>query len=156
MPLGQPPLPAGTIAVIRQWIANGALPEAASQVDVMPMQIRAIAPSPGESVPASHAEILLQADGELSLATVNPQSVELVRSGGDGSFEEGNEVRMAPVHVEVRSLAPTVLAISLADGSWIADTYRLTLPGDSAAPVRDSEGIPAARISLQFSVGGAQ
>src|SRR6185295_10328351 len=106
MPLGQPPLPAATIAIIRQWITNGALATAAA-MDVMPMQIHAVTPSADAPLVAAGAPILLNA------ATVNDSSVVLTRSGGDGSFSEGNEVRVQPIHIEVRSLDPTVLAISL-------------------------------------------
>ena len=153
MPLGQPPLPAATIAIIRQWITNGALATAAA-VDVMPMQIHAITPAAGESLAPAGSEILLQAAGELNAATVNDSSVLLIRSGGDGSFSEGNEVRVQPIHIEVRSLDPTVLAISLDGGAWISDSYRFSISGQGDARVMDHDGLPAGNFTLQFSVGG--
>jgi len=153
MPLGQPPLPAATIAIIRQWITNGALATAAA-VDVMPMQIHAVTPSADAPLVAAGAPILLQAAGELNAATVNDSSVVLTRSGGDGSFSEGNEVRVQPIHIEVRSLDPTVLAISLESGAWVADSYRLSISGHGDARVMDRDGLPAGDFTLQFSVGG--
>ena len=153
MPLGQPPLPAATIAIIRQWITNGALATAAA-VDVMPMQIHAVTPSADAPLVAAGAPILLQAAGELNAATVNDSSVVLTRSDGDGSFSEGNEVRVQPIHIEVRSLDPTVLAISLESGAWVADSYRLSISGHGDARVMDRDGLPAGDFTLQFSVGG--
>ncbi|HVY83025.1 MAG TPA: hypothetical protein VG994_18720 [Steroidobacteraceae bacterium] len=155
MPLGQPPLPAATIAAIRQWIANGA-PQPEALTDVMPMQVRAIAPPRGEALSLAQPEILLQASGTLDIATLTRSSVVLVRSGGDGSFGEGNELAMGPVQIEVRSLQPTVLALKLPAGNtFVPDRYQLTLAGHGAQPVRDREGLAIGDFVLQFSVGGA-
>jgi len=153
MPLGQPPLPASTIAVIRQWIANGA-PKAQGVVDVMPMQVRAVAPQAGQMLDPTQQEILLEAAGTLDVATLTNDAVTLVRSGGDGAFGDGNDVAIAPVHIEVRSLQPTVLALQLAPGStFVPDRYQLTLSGQGAHPVRDRDGLAIGELVLQFSVG---
>jgi hypothetical protein len=154
MPLGQPPLPAATIAVIRQWIANGALQQVAPP-SLVPMQMRSIVPGEQEALVPERGEILLQAEAELNVATVSAASVTLIRSGGDGSFTDGNEIVVQPIRIEVRSLTPTVLAIRPAEGSWIADRYRLTIAGHGAVRVMDHEGIPIADFSVEFSVGGA-
>ena len=154
MPLGQPPLPAATIAVIRQWIANGALQQVAAP-SVMPMQIHSIVPAEGEVLVPERGAVLLQAAGELNVASVNSASVTLIRSGGDGSFAEGNELRVQPIQIEVRSLAPTVLAIRSAEGTWIPDRYRLTISGQGAARVMDRDGVPVGDFSVDFSVAGA-
>ena len=106
------------------------------------------------SLASSGGEILLQATGELNAATVNDSSAVLVRSGGDGSFSEGNEVRVLPIHLEVRSLDPTVLAISIAGGTWTPDRYQLSIAGHGDARVMDHDGLPAGDFTLQFSVGG--
>jgi hypothetical protein len=154
MPLGQPPLPASTISVIRQWIANGA-PNAQALTDVMPMQVRAVAPTPGEMLNPEQPEILLEAAGTLDAATLTNASVALVRSGGDGSFGDVNDVAMAPVQIEVRSLQPTVIALRLADGNtFVPDRYQLTLASRGAQPVRDGEGLAIGDFVLNFSVGG--
>ena len=150
MPLGQPPLPASTIAVIRQWIANGA-PKPQGIVDVMPMQVHAVAPPPGQVMNSKESEILLEAAGTLDVATLTDSSVALIRSGGDGVFGDGNDVVVAPVKIEVRSLQPTVIAVKLADGSaLVPDHYQLKLMG-----VRDRDGLAIGNFALQFSVGGA-
>lgn len=154
MPLGQPPLPQSTIAVIRQWISNGAA-QAVASVDVTPMQVRAVEPLVGQPLSAERGEILLQADGTLDISTVNDASVVLIRSGGDGSFSEGNEVALGAVHVEARSLEPTVLALRVPEGTLVQDTYQLTLSGHGDGPVRDTTGLAIGNFVLQFSVGGS-
>jgi hypothetical protein len=156
MPLGQPPLPAKTIAAIRQWIANGA-PQAQGVTDVMPMQVHAVAPPPGQTLNPAQPDIVLQAAGTLDVATLTNSSVSLVRSGGDGAFGDGNDVAMGPVQIEVRSLQPTVLALKLAAGNtFVPDRYQLMLSGHGAQPVRDRDGLAIGDFVLQFSVGGAQ
>jgi hypothetical protein len=153
MPLGQPPLPPATIAIIRQWIANGALQQVAAP-SVMPMQVRPIVPAEGEALVPDHGEVLLQAAGELNVASVSAATVALMRSGGDGSFMEGNEIVIQPI-IEVRSLMPTVLAIRSADGSWVADRYRLTISGHGIAAALDQGGVPIGDFSVDFFVRGA-
>jgi hypothetical protein len=154
MPLGQPPLPASTIATIRQWIANGA-PKAQGVIDVMPMQVSAVAPPPGAMLNPAQPEILLEAAGTLDVATLTNAGVALVRSGGDGTFGDGNDVAMGPVQIEVRSLQPTVLALKLAAGSaFVPDRYELMLSGHGTQPVRDRDGLAIGDFVLQFSVGG--
>lgn len=153
MPLGQPALPQATIDVIKQWIQSGAAQSVApAQIDITPMQVHAIDPSPGQNLDSTR-EILLQADGTLNLATLNNASVALVRSGGDGTFSDGNEVNLGAVHVEARSLDPTVLALRLDREALVPDSYRLTLSGSGAQAVRDTSGLAIGEFVLQFTVG---
>jgi hypothetical protein len=155
MPLGQPPLPQATIAAIRQWIANGAPQATALQVDVMPVQIRAVEPLPGQKLNPAR-ELLLQAGGTLDMATLTTSSVSLMRSGGDGTFGDGNEIDLGAVHVEARTLEPTVIALKLDSSVLVPDTYRLTLSGHGAQPVRDTAGLAVGDFVQEFSVGDAQ
>jgi hypothetical protein len=154
MPLGQPALPQATINVIRQWIANGAPATASSAAAVvMPMQLHAIAPAFSEKLDAQHPQILVQADGEIAVSSLNSQSVVLIRSGGDGAFDNGNESQIAPLHFEVRSVHPTVLAIQPESGEWTADDYRLVIKGSGVTAVKDTDGLPVGELSLSFTVG---
>ena len=157
MPLGGPPLPQATINVIRQWISNGAQATAsAAPSAVMPMQLHSVLPAVAEATLTPNSEVLVQADGELDASTLSAQSLQLVRSGGDGSFSEGNESVVLPIHLEVRSLNPTVLAIKLENGAWAPDSYRLTIAGHGPAPVTDIEGLAVGDFSTEFTVGVAQ
>jgi hypothetical protein len=93
--------------------------------------------------------VLVQADGELKISTLSVENVRLVRSGGDGTFGDGNEVQIGAVRIDVRSLDPTVLAIGVENGSWVADRYQLTISG------QDREGLPVADFAMQFNAGGS-
>src|SRR5262245_7183657 len=61
MPLGQPPLPADTIAVIRQWIANGAQNDSAAAASAKPVTatwtLAAIAPQANDVLSAPPTEL---------------------------------------------------------------------------------------------------
>ena len=153
MPLGQPALDQATIDTIRQWITNGAQPASmAAPMSLAPMQIRAITPLAGETLTQSPAAIVLAANGELDIPSLTSASVSVVRSGGDEGFDEGNEVEIQGVQIEVRSLEPTVLALTLSDGAWVPDSYSLTVSGQGSAGARDRSGQTIEDFSLQFSV----
>jgi hypothetical protein len=156
MPLGQTPLPQATINVIRQWITDGAQPAAAGVSAPAALKIRAIAPLQEESLEVAPREILLAASGELDVGSLDASSVSLQRSGADGGFAEGNEVPIQNVQITVRSLDPTVLALTLTDGAWVPDTYQLNIAGHGATPATSRSGAPIADFILQFNVGAAR
>ncbi len=166
MPLNQPPLPQSTIDVIRQWITDGAQASAALVRSSGPMQLRAVTPLVDGSLPMasmdSAGEIVIVADGELDVSSVNAASVTLTASGGDGTFNDGDETSIGNLRIVVRSLNPTVLAIRPAGGNLAADTYQLTIAGTGSTAVLDLSGAAidgagtGARGSdfvMQFSVG---
>ncbi len=125
MPLGQPPLPQATINVIRQWIADGAQRGAApASATSAALQLQATTPLDGEVMSQAPREILVQASGELDTTTLDASTVALRRSGGDGTFGDGNESVVAGVTVSLHSLDPTVLAISIPSGQWVARCLR--------------------------------
>jgi hypothetical protein len=140
MPLGQPPLPQATIDVIREWIANGAPAGATVQSASIP-QLRATMPVDGDELAQPPREILVEADGEIDVAALIAAGVSLKRSGGDGTFGDGNEVTVEALATSVRSLQPTVLALSLPSDKWVPDAYELAFSDD---------------FILQFRVGSIQ
>lgn len=139
MPLNRPPLPQATIDVIRQWIAEGAQRNATTATS-KPAMLTAVTPASDEILAAAPREILVTASAALDVNLVNASSVVLIRSGNDGSFEEGNEVALAPLHLEIRSFDPTVIAITLPAAQWVTDSYQLTIAGAGPAPVADIGG----------------
>ena len=166
MPLGQPPLPQATIDVIRQWITDGAQASAAIMAANGPTQLHAVTPLNDGNVSMSSTDnggaIVVAADGELDVSSVNAASVTLTASGGDGTFSDGNETSIDHLTIVVRSLNPTVLAIRPATGNLAADTYQLTIAGSGSTAVLDLSGAPidgagtGARGSdfvMRFSVG---
>jgi len=54
-------------------------------------------------------ELLVAANGELNVTQLEAGAVTLVRSGGDGTFDDGNEITVEGLRVSIRSLAPTVV-----------------------------------------------
>ena len=161
MPLGQTPLAQATIDVIRQWITDGAQRGAAALQGPVTMQLHATTPLDGETLAQPPREILIQAGGELDLTSLNAASVSLKRSGGDGTFGDGNEVTLDGVSIGVHAQQPTVIALALPRGAWVPDLYELTLAGNSSPAVLDRNGVPidgaglgtsGSDFTLQFTV----
>lgn len=179
MPLGGPPLPDDAIAAIRQWIQDGAAAPRVAQA-LVPSPATAAAtmlepvfPLDSERVnfralgfpDAMSGPIVIAADAELDVSTLQAWGVSLVRSGGDGRFDDGNEIDTGPVTIELRVLGPrTVFAVS-PPGPWSVDRYRLTISGSGPLPVRDrmtqvidgdADGVPGGDFVLEFDVGSAE
>jgi hypothetical protein len=164
MPLNQPPLPAATIAVIRQWIANGAPSGAASgtstKTGFASAQLTPIQPVNGEVLPASSREIVISSNVELDTSLLQAGLVTLRASGRDGEFDAGNE-SVVPADVKVRSQQPTVLAITPLLDALPADTYELRISGSDPVALADFEarsidgdgnGTPGGDFVLRFTV----
>ncbi len=140
MPLGGPYLPQATINVIRQWITDGAQPTAAGGGVAVFTSLQAIAPLTDQSLALPPRELLVAADGELNVSQLEAGAITLIRSGGDGSFDEGNEVAVGNLQVTVRSLAPTVMAIQVPATAWAADRYELRIAGQGPFAVTNRTG----------------
>jgi hypothetical protein len=156
MPLGGAPLPQETIAVIRQWILEGAQAPAES---LMPTSLHAAWPVEGAALRESPS-IVVAASSTLDTTVLTAGTLTLRRSGGDGVFVDGNEIEMS-AEVELRSLSPTVFSIAAAGLEWPSDRYELRISGRaplavtdlSAMPVDgDSDGIAGGDFVLTFEV----
>ncbi len=156
MPLGGPYLPQSTIDVIRQWILDGAQPGAAALGASTAPQIRAIAPLPDQRLTQPPRELLVAVDGELDVTQLEAGAVTLMRSGGDGSFDEGNEQAITQIQITVRSVAPTVLAIEVPEDSWSADRYQLRIAGQGGVALTSRAGAVIDDFVLEFDVESAQ
>jgi hypothetical protein len=156
MPLGGAPLPEATLAVIRQWILEGAQPPAES---ALPTSLRAAWPIPGASLKRL-SSIVVAADSELDTTVLAAGVIALSRSGGDGVFGNENDVRIA-AEIQLRSLSPATFTIEPRNGEWPADTYALRISGGaplaitdlSAVPVDgDADGMPGGDFMLTFEM----
>lgn len=166
MPLNQPPLPPATIAIIRQWIADGAQADAtmaSAKPSAATVSLDAVVPLPNERV-HTLGEIVLSANALLDLALLQSGVVTLRASGLDGSFEEGNE-QAIPLSIAVRSAAPTVLALTPLPGSLVDDAYELRISGGPPVAMADAggelidgdgDGAPGGDFVLQFTVESAR
>lgn len=168
MPLNLPPLPQETIAVIRQWITDGAANtmaaggSAKSRFELV--QLTAISPARNETVPAPVRDVVITSNVELDTSLMQSNLIELRASGGDGSFDSGNE-HDVPVDAVVRSNFPTVLAITPRVAPLAADSYELRIRGTDpvamadlqARPIDgDGDGAPGGDFVLRFTVEMAQ
>lgn len=164
MPLNAPPLPASTIAVIRQWIANGAPAGTASglmtKTGFAAAQLTPVSPATGEVMPASTREIVISSNVELDTSLLQAGLVTLRASGGDDEFDAGNE-HFVPAEVEVRSQQPTVLAITPQLQALPPDTYELRISGTDPVALADfdarmidgdGDGSPGGDFVLRFTV----
>lgn len=163
MPLNAPPLPPATIAVIRQWITDGAVNsavDASAKSRFELTQLTAISPVSGEAMAVTSRDIVVAANVELDTALLQSELITLRASGGDGEFESGNE-RVVPVRVAVRSRQPTVLAISPRFGVLSPEVYELRISGteplalaDYSARIidGDGDGTPGGDFILRFTV----
>jgi hypothetical protein len=162
MPLDQPPLPQSTIAVVRQWIAEGAVADTAmsQKRTASSVQLTAIAPQSDEILHASPREIVLSANASLDLALLQADLVTLRASGGDGAFDDGNEV-IIPIARSTRSATPTVLTFELSLARAPVDLYELRVRGSPPLGVADvngtlldgdRDGVPGGDFVLRFAV----
>jgi hypothetical protein len=89
MPFGGPPLPATTIAFIRQWILNGAQRPAAALVPTIPqMMVASSFPANGDVLDAPPARLVISMTEPLAVNRVDTSSVRLERlvpTTGDGA-----------------------------------------------------------------------
>ena len=163
MPLNGPPLPAETIAVIRQWISDGA-PQSAS-VPAMSSQTKAatldaVWPLPDSVMRESARVVVLSASTTLDTTILDAGVVTLRRSGGDADFMNGDE-QVLHASIVVRSSSPTVLALTAPASEWMADRYELRVSGGSPLALADlasrpidgdSNGEPGGDFVLRFTV----
>jgi hypothetical protein len=140
MPLGGAPLPAETIAVIRQWIAAGAQ---ASAIDVgagKATKVISAWPPEGSSV-AQAPVIVLGAETELDTTLLSAGTLILRRSGGDQDFSNGNESTLS-AEIRLRSLTPTVVEVRAPSHEWVADRYELRVSGGAPLALTNLSSLP--------------
>jgi hypothetical protein len=137
MPAGLPPLPQSSIDVIRAWIAAGAQQ---GTLSAAPIRVTSLVPSPGATEATLPAAITAVFDRELNAPSVTTATFVLQRSGGDGSFTQGNEVAVTAQSIAVPPANATSAAMSLTGVTSVNDTYRVTLLGTGPATILDLGG----------------
>ena len=113
MPFGGPYLDAATIAVIRQWISDGASRPAA--VAPAAFEVSAIVPATGEMLAESPARIVIEFGAELDQTRIDSSSLRLEAVPADGAVNESP----APV--------PVALAVPAGDPRALMVTPRALL-----------------------------
>ena len=128
MPLGGPPVPQATINFVRQWITDGAVPNSGGPPNVPPVVVSLI-PDPDSVVGSFPSDITAGFDQDIDASTINDMTFTLIRSGGDGTFGDGNEEVITPASVALSGMNPRLAVMDLTGVSTIEDRYQITLHG---------------------------
>jgi len=154
MPYGEPPLPAATIAVIRQWIVDGALQSAAAASGRSFAAIAAT-PAPQDVLFESPPRIVVAFSAELDQTRIDASSVRLERVLGS----DPSATRRIPVALAVPQGNPRALMIEpstpLADGRYRLvvtpppDTGLSSIGGDRLG---GSTATPAGVVVTEFEL----
>jgi hypothetical protein len=130
MPFGGPPLPAATIAVIRQWITDGAAKAPAAAT--APFAVVAAVPARGEVVLGAPARVVVAFSRELDQTRLDADSIRVERVSAAG-------VDVVPATLRMAHGAPATLLVEPArafgDGH-----YRVIVPGPPATGVAGLSG----------------
>ena len=79
-------------------------------------------------------------DRALDATSVDSTTVLIQRSGGDGTFGDGNEVTITPVSVTVPAANTKTIVVDISAAPPTEDVYRVTLVGTGATMIRDLSG----------------
>lgn len=156
MPLGGPYLDVATIAVIRQWISDGALRSSAAAV--MPsFKLVTSSPANGEELTAMPAQLVLAFSRELDATRIDRMHVHL------GRLQEDEAAAMTDLAVDARVLAvnPRVLVVSpraaLASGRYVLQIDAAALADTSGVPLGGAgKDTAASGIRIVFATGEAR
>ncbi len=139
MPADEKYLTQEQVDVIRQWITDGA--QRTGGGNPTPPTVTALSPSPGSTLSTGPATITATFSKGIDAASVTTSSFVLIRSGGDGTFGDGNEVSITPVSVNAPS--PTTATMDLSGASLVDDIYQVRLAGEGPAVILESTGVSA-------------
>jgi hypothetical protein len=76
-------------------------------------------------------------DRELDVSTVNSMTFVLTASGGDGTFNDGNESVIAPTAITTPAMTPMSATMNIAAAALADDTYRVDILGSGASVLLD-------------------
>jgi hypothetical protein len=135
MPFGGPPLPAATVATIRQWVTDGAQ-RATAMASVTALAVAAVVPAPGDILLERPTVIVLEFNRELDATRIDESSVELLRIVAG----RGGEITL-PIAVELRVPRVNPQALLVTPRSPLANgRYRVVVPGEPATGLADLDG----------------
>ena len=148
MPLNAPALPRATIDVIRQWISDGAIDDrllASGRI-----RVTSLSPLPESVLDPAPTQIIAVFDREPDASTVNANTFILEASGGDMTFGDGNEVRIAAASITVPPANPKTAVFDLTSIALADETYQVRLLGSGASMILDLDA-----NALDGKFGGA-
>ena len=158
MPLGGPPLPQDTIDFIRQWVSDGALPDSTDALALAP-RVTSMSIENDASLHRMPDAVSIVWTSAVDSNSFNEATVSLLRSGGDGSFNEGNE---SAISVSVaKSSSPYMTTLLINDLNSIEDTFQLRITGEGDVYARgtdannidgDGNGLPGGNFIRRFTI----
>jgi hypothetical protein len=135
MPCGEAPLSQATIDVIQLWILQGAIDDRFPSP--APIRVTALSPAPGDVLSNSPAQIVVMFDRELDATTVNGTTFILEASGGDGTFDDGNEILISASSITTPPVMPRSATFSLSGAALTSDTFLVRLLGSGPSIIMD-------------------
>ena len=148
MPFNAPPLPQATIDVIRQWISDGAIDDRLTASG--PIRVTSVSPLPDSVLDPAPTQIIAVFDREPDASTVNANTFILEASGGDMTFGDGNEARIAAASITVPPANPKTAVFDLTSIALADETYQVRLLGSGASMILDLDA-----NALDGKFGGA-
>jgi len=156
MPLGGPPLPQSSIDLVRAWIAEGAPAPAGASGTADVFRVVTTIPAADAQVvaPVEALHVIFNADVDATL--VGAAGIRIEASGGDGVFDNGNEVRVPLADVRVSAVNPRMLTVRPV-APLSGDRFRLVLGASAGIALADVgahvlDGDADGRAGGEFSV----
>lgn len=158
MPFGEAALPDATLAVISQWISDGAQPPqtAAIGAERERFRVESVFPSDGDVLDAAPERIIVAFNGMLDVTRLNAGTLRLLRaqSADDAQFGDPE----VPADVAASPENPRILIMTPRDPLWNG-SYRLLIDANrdladvSGHPLeRDVGAVPAPSLEVTFVV----
>ncbi len=158
MPLGEPPLPSATIAMIRQWITDGALqtaqaslsPDKAQADKTQALQVITTSPAPSAAIDFSPRQVIVNFDGEINASTIDANSIRLIRIAdtADAQLIASTAV-VNPDNAQTLVITP---AAALVPGN-----YRLTIAANAGSAIADMQFRALQQdFTFEFTVAAVQ
>ncbi|HEU4619418.1 MAG TPA: hypothetical protein VFV10_15380 [Gammaproteobacteria bacterium] len=137
MPLNGTPLSQADIQTIRQWILDGAQAPMAAAPATAPIRVTTLSVVPDSTLSQLPMSIMVAFDRPVDASSIDTNTFVLERSGGDGTFEDGNEVLIAATSITVPAANPSSAVMDLSTAQSVPDTYRVTVVGAGASAILD-------------------
>lgn len=131
-------LPQTSIDTIRQWITDGAIDDRVPAA--APIKVTTLSPAPLAVLAAPPAQLIAGFDRDLDASTVNLNTFLLTASGGDGTFNDGNETQIVSPLISVPPINQRSAVFDLTGVAMADDVYQVTLSGTAPSMIMDLDG----------------
>lgn len=148
MPANGPPYLTDTqIAMIRQWISDGAIDDRTMMASPAGLpgdsfRVVAVNPQPDAVLESAPAYITLAMNRAVDASLVNEQTVKVIASGGDGTFGDGNEYAVTPAGLEVSGKNTGLVIVNPGEAAITADRYRIVVSDNAGIAIATTNGVP--------------